>query len=105
MQHRLALHHFGRPRNRVDKEQLEYLVESNFRISDIAVMFDCSRHAIERQMKELCLSKYIPLSDEDLDMHVRDIIQIHPQCGEKSVCSRLISYGIRIQRYKVRESL
>uniref|UniRef100_A0A1X7SSW1 Uncharacterized protein n=1 Tax=Amphimedon queenslandica TaxID=400682 RepID=A0A1X7SSW1_AMPQE len=30
---------------------------------------------------------------------------MHPNCGEKSVTGRLRSYGIRVQRQRIRDSL
>ena len=49
-------------------------------------------------MRELQLTRYTNISDDDLDSYVREITQLHPQCGEKSISGRLISQGIRDQR-------
>jgi AraC-like DNA-binding protein len=95
----------GRPKVNVDAEQLEYLVESNFKVSDIALLFGCSRRTIERRMNDLQLTNFSKISDNDLDALVQEILHIHPQCGEKTVSSRLVSYGIRVQRQKVRDSI
>ena len=95
----------GRPRVKVDEQQLEFLVESNFRIIDIATIFDCSRRRVERRIKDLGLDRYTSISEYDLDNLVRNIVVLHSQCGEKSVLSRLRSEGVRVQRQKIRDSL
>ena len=95
----------GRPRVKVDEQQLEFLVESNFRIIDIATIFDCSRRTVERRIKDLGLDRYTSISEYDLDNLVRNIVVLHPQCGEKSVLSHLRSEGVRVQRQKIRDSL
>ena len=39
----------GRPRLNIEEEQIQFLVESNFWIVDIAVMFGCSSSTIQRR--------------------------------------------------------
>ncbi|XP_019858490.1 PREDICTED: uncharacterized protein LOC109586726 [Amphimedon queenslandica] len=95
----------GRPRVKIDEVQLEFLIESSFRVSDIAAMFGCSKRTIERRINYLGLNRYSCISENDLDSRVREIIQMHPNCGEKSVTGRLRSYGIRVQRQRIRDSL
>lgn len=56
----------GRPRVKVDEQQLEFLVESNFRIIDITTIFDCSSRAVERRIKDLGLNCYTTISEYDL---------------------------------------
>ena len=46
----------GRPRIEIGQEQLEYLVESQFRIKHIASLFSYSTHTVERRMQELHIS-------------------------------------------------
>ena len=59
----------GRPRIQIEEEQLRFLVESNFRIVDIASLFGCSRRTIERRMREYGVSHsdFNNLSDAELD--------------------------------------
>ena len=40
----------GRPRVSLEKDQLEFLIEQGFRVSDISNMFNCSRRTVERLM-------------------------------------------------------
>ena len=89
------------------EEQLAYLVEQRFRIQDIANIFGCSNSTIERRMKEYQISIFnsSTISDVDLDSHVREITNLFPRCGEKTVCGRLRSCDIRVPRQRLRESL
>ena len=97
----------GRPRIDINIEQLEYLVESGFRIKDIAAIFNCSTRTVERRMSEVHISpsSYTAITDNELDNMVYEITSAHPQCGEKSVSGRLKSQGVRVQRQRVRDSL
>lgn len=97
----------GRPRIRVEEEQLRFLVESNFRTVDIASLFGCSRRTIERRMQEYgnTHNDFSDLSDSDLDVLVSSVVLLHPQCGEKSVTGRLRSLGYNVQRERVRCSI
>ena len=100
---RTVLSRRGQPRAAVDNQQFQFLVESQFRTSDIAQVFGCSTRTIERRKSELQLSNYSSITDAELDNLVREITHLHPHCGEKSVSGRLHSSGIHVQR--VRESI
>ena len=77
----------GRPRIEIGQEQLEYLVESQFRIKDIASLFNCSTRTVERRMRELHISptSYTAISDGELDGLVYAITSAYPLCGEVCV--------------------
>ena len=97
----------GRPSKDIMKDQLSFLIEQGFKISDISLLFDCSRRTIERRIKDygLVLRNYSSLSDSELDDLVVEITSLFPHCGEKSVQGRLRSRGIVVKRDRVRESL
>ena len=97
----------GRPRLHIEKEQLDFLLEQGFTISDTSVILGCSRKTIERRMMEYGISshKFSDIDDAELDDMVRGIITLFPNSGEKTVSGRLRSNGVRIQREKVRESM
>lgn len=82
-------------------------MESNFRVKDIARLFSCSTRTVERRLQDLHirLNDFTPISEDELDDLVKQITELHPRCGEKSVLGQLKSQGYRIQREKVRESL
>ena len=97
----------GRPRIMIREDQLRFLLEAGFRISDIASLFLCSTRTIERRMAEFSLraSDYSTISDGNLDQLVERIISLHPQCGEKTVLGQLRSQGYKIQRQRIRDSI
>ena len=97
----------GRPRLNIEEEQIQFLVESNFRIVDIAAMFGCSSSTIQRRQREYRIrsSDFSTLSDAELDELVGSVILLHPQCGERSVTGYLRSQGHRIQRERIRQCI
>lgn len=97
----------GRPRININEDQLRFLVESNFRVKDIAAIFSCSIRTIERRLQELNIRQrdFTIISDDDLDELVVRVVSLHPQCGEKTVLGQLRSQGYKIQREKIRLSL
>ncbi len=103
----LLLNGHGRPRVNVGASQLTYLVESGFRVRDIAALFYCSKRTIERRMAELNIraSDFSRISDRDLDSQILSIVSLHRHSGEKTVQGQLRSRGIKVQRQRVRDSL
>ena len=97
----------GRPRIKLEEQQLCYLIERIFRVKDIAGIFSCSTRTIERRLLELGMRScdYSSLSNAELDELVRCIVSLHPQCGEKTVTGQLRSQGYRVQRERIRESI
>ena len=89
----------GRPMKDIMKDQLSFLIEQGFKISDISLLFGCSRRTIERRIKNYGLNvrNYSPLSDSQLDDMVLEIASLFPHCGEKSVDGRLRSRGILVK--------
>ena len=99
----------GRPRINVEEEeeQLMFLIDANFRVKDIALIFGCSRRTIKRRLYELGIrsNDFTPLSDDELDHLVQNVVSVHPQSGEKTIVGQLRSHGIKIQRERIRQSL
>ena len=97
----------GRPKVEIEEERLRYLVESGFKMADIATMFGCSVSSVERRLQQLSirLRYYSLMTDADLDFIVAQITQDNPKCGEKSLTGRLKSAGILVQRECIRASL
>ena len=101
------IHQCGCPRIVIREDQLSFLVENGFRISDIASIFLCSCRTTERRMVELSVrpSDFSVIADAELDSLVERIVSMHPQAGEKTVLSQLKSQGYKIQRQRVRDSI
>ena len=94
----------GRPRIQARQEQLEYLLDSGFKI---ALIFGCNVHTIERRMREYQISpnRYAVITDDELDNLVGEITRASPLTGEKTVNGKLRCQGIYLQRWRIRESL
>jgi transposase InsO family protein len=97
----------GRRKIPIDEQQLHFLVEANFRLTDIAHIFGCSARTIERRMRDLGLSlrNFSSVSDNELDRLVGQVVHLYPHYGVKMTLGRLIADGVRVQRQRVRDSL
>ncbi|XP_056596674.1 uncharacterized protein LOC130414680 isoform X3 [Triplophysa dalaica] len=92
----------------ISPEQLEYLLEFNFTVKQIAQMFCVSYRTIRRRMSEYGLSVkmyYSDITDEDLRQLVCHFIRECPDSGIKRVSGYLNSVGLRVQRSRVMETL
>ena len=97
----------GRPALPIHESQLKFLIDNDFKVSDIAGLFGCSTRTIQRRMRELGIEsyRYSDVSDSQLDEMVNNIIQLQPSHGIRTVQSRLRASGFTLQRERVRESL
>ena len=97
----------GRPQCAVLKDQLVFLLEHGFTQTSIAKLLGCSTRTI-RRITDYDLDSWLRFSDIDdelLDLTVQDIQKQYPNWGEKSVQGHLSSVGLKIQRWRVRDSL
>ena len=98
----------GRPRFHIAQDQLELLLDYGLKASDIAKMLCVSEKTIYRRLKEfgiLVRDTYSDINDTSLDISVRNICQQFPNCGYKMMRGHLLSKDIKIQEYRVRESM
>ena len=97
----------GRPALEVHEDQLTFLLEHNFKVTDIAAMFGCSTRTIHRRIRDfgICHDRYSDIADAQLDALVVDIATRVPACGIRYTQSVLRAEGVFIQRDRVRESL
>ena len=98
----------GRPKLELSREQLQYLVDHGFGVTEIGGLLGISRATVHRRIREFDMQgprEFSTLDDEDLDGIVRNIQASFPNCGEKLVEGHLVSQGIKVQRRRVRESL
>ena len=105
-QHRL--HVRGRPQIAITEDQLAGLMELHFSNRDIANLFHVSPRTIRRRIIQFGLedhSDYSDINDTSLDAITTQFVFHHPNSGERSFSGFLRSLGLRIQRYRMRESL
>jgi hypothetical protein len=97
-----------RPRLRIGKNQLEFLVQCGFRLTEIANLFRCSVKTIQRRIVEYNLTEcthFSLIGDDELDQLTDVYVQNFPAAGAKTYQAFLHSQGLKIQRYRVRESM
>ncbi|XP_044166121.1 uncharacterized protein LOC122950080 [Acropora millepora] len=98
----------GRPRMLISREQLEYLVENDISIPDIAQALGVSVSTVKRRLREFGISsteRKTPISDTDLDAAVRSIQGMFPNAGYRRVQSQLFLNGIKVAQRRVREAM
>ena len=98
----------GRPRYLILEDTLTFLVENRFTARSIAEMLCVSRSTVRIRMRECglySLNLYSSISDEELDLQVIRIKQEFPNSGSRMLRGHLLSYGLRVQQKRIRESL
>lgn len=88
----------GRPSWDISHEQLQYLLEFSFTVSEIAHLFGVSYRTIRRRMTDYGLSvrmHYSGITDGDLRQVVSNFIAHFPESGIKRVLGYLSSVGLR----------
>ncbi|CAG2217502.1 unnamed protein product [Mytilus edulis] len=97
----------GPPKFDIDKSTLENLLDNGFLISDVAKLLLVSERTIYRRMAQFDLNKrtFSELNDDDLDVVLGETIQEFPLCGENMLKHMLIAKGIRVQRWRLRDSI
>lgn len=90
-----------------DEYVLQTLLDDNFTVKQIAEMFLLSEKTIYRRLETFGLSarSYTDITDQVLDEVVHELIKCHPNVGAKMLGSFLMQQKIRVQRYRVRDSM
>ena len=92
----------------ISLEQLSYLLDNGFKVTDIASLLCVSSKTVYRRLEENGLSvrgTYARLTDTELDDMVKSILQEFPNSGYKSMLGPLLSKGLKVQEYRVREAM
>lgn len=98
----------GRRKFHIPREQLQYMVDYDISVPDIAFALGVSKSTIKRRMREYGISvraQQTALTDAALDNLVRDIQTQFPNAGYRRVYSQLKSRSINVTLSRVRESL
>ena len=98
----------GRPRCAVSEDQLQHLFEIGFSATNIAGMLGVSVRTIRRRMDDIGLrvsDLYSTLPDNELDVIVNEILINFPNTGYRMMAGHLRRRGIRVQQYRIRDSL
>ena len=99
----------GRPRIDIKREQLEYLIENNISIPDIAGVLGICVSTVKRRLRKHDLSiieRRTPITDADLDTAVQNVYRQFPNAGYRRVLSQWeFVMAIRVTRRRVREAM
>ncbi len=106
--HNVCTRRPGRPSLQITSTQLEFLLDHQFTKKQIANIFCCSSKTIRRRLMQynlLSRCEYSSISDLDLDSHVEIFVNSFPTAGQNTLAAHLSTFGLRLQRHRVRESL
>lgn len=97
----------GAPKFEIPKSFLQNALENDMQISDISKLLSVSERTVYRRMSEFGLSKmtFSEIDDDNLDLKLGEIVKEFPLCGETMLRQMLILKGIRIQRWRLRDSI
>ena len=98
----------GRPKFALTLEQLQYLLDHGFCVSEIDSLLGISRSTVHRRIAEFGIQgprEYSTIDDDELDGYVQGIQNAFPGCGEKLMEGHLAAQGLKVQRRRVRESI
>ena len=98
----------SRPKYSITREQLKYLIDLNFSISDLSKLLGVSKRTIVRTQQEFELkisNTYSNISDGELDQQVLPILQDLPKTDYLRMVGSLKARGIRVQEKRVRRSM
>ena len=98
----------GRPYFDISQELLNYFLNYQFSVPDIARALGVSPSTIFRRMNKygLAIRNNLPyLSDEELDSKVREILLAFPNAGYRRVISQLSVAGLKPSQIRVRQSM
>ena len=101
----------GRPRLQILQEQLQTLyIDAGFRWADIGRILGISERTLRRRRHEFGLpvgvgEDFSDVSNDDLDECVREILEVTPNAVRRLVEGGLKQRGLRIQRYRIQQSI
>ena len=97
----------GRPRLKVNVDEILQLRAMNFKWNKIASILGISRATLYRRLDEAGITPtdYSELSDQELDDVVMSIKTDHPNDGEVLMQGHLLRNGIRVRRESLRQAI
>ena len=97
----------GAPQFDIPKSILECYLDQDFTISDISKLLSVSESTIYRRMRQFGLRKmdFSIITDQELDCQIYKITEEFPHCGEGLIKQILLGKRIKVQRWRLRESL
>ena len=98
----------GRPRLGIGRDQLVFLLDHDFAVTDICDLFGVSRSTIQRRLREWGIQvcqRFSRISDAELDRLVTEVKCDFPDAGYRLVQGHLRSRGYSVRQHRVRLSV
>lgn len=99
----------GRPKLHIPREQLEGLRSLGFSWASIARMLGISEKTVKRRREEYDMSSrhllFSDITNDELDSFVKHVLEVSQNSGERMLMGWFRGHGIRIQRWRLRESI
>lgn len=97
----------GAPMFQIPRSVLECYLEQNLKIEEISKILSVSESTIYRRMRQYHLSKmeFSTVTEDELDRVVSEITKEFPHSGEGLIKQMLLGKEIKVQRWRLRESL
>ena len=98
----------GGPRLQIQFEQLQFLLEKNFKVAEIANLFDTSKQTLKRRMNDFGLparDSYSTLTEQELDELITVIKRDFPNAGSKRMTCLLRARDVNVQQTRIRQSM
>jgi AraC-like DNA-binding protein len=98
----------GRPKLNISQDQLQFLLERGFTITDISQMLGVSVRTVERRLHNFGLSAtefFSNIDDASLDRTIHRILQDFPSFGYRRMKGALVSRGIKVQQARIQEAM
>ncbi|XP_047192933.1 uncharacterized protein LOC124850944 [Scophthalmus maximus] len=97
----------GRPCYSITNEQISHCLSMGMNWRTIANCFGISRRTLYRHRQHLGIQslQYNGLTNQELNQIVTEVLQRTPNAGEAYITGSLRSRGLRIQRWRIRQSL
>ena len=83
------------------------MLDQDFTINEISKLLSVSESTIYRRMRQFGISKmeFSTITDQELDCQTSKITAEFPHCGEGIIKQILLGKNIKVQRWRLRESL
>lgn len=95
---------YGRPRQNVPQEQLQFLLERRFKTPQVAALLGVSQRTVERRLREYNMHtsiSYSHISVQDLDAVINDILTNFPHTGYKRMTGFLRARGQEVLQIEI----
>lgn len=91
------------PKFDIPRSVLENLLDEGFLIKEISTMLSVSESTIYRRMSMYGLSKlaFTEITDEELDVLLKEIAIQFPYCGYNMLKQLLLDKGVKVARMRV----